>query len=309
MYKQPSQHLWWLFFNLFPLKKLVKIASIVFISIVSSCSSPEEEKVFNRHVPLVGQSNFRDLGNYEASNGSTIKTGLLYRSGTLAKLTDEDVEELKQLQVKTVINFLDEGEREKYGEDKLPEGAVNVFLPIAGQNNEAAGILKARQTGGFSDVPVDFNYEIHALLIEQAKEAYAELFHILADSSNYPIVFHCSHGVHRTGTAAALILSAMGVSWETVSEDYLLSNTYRKEESEKRIQDLNSFAEKSGVSNLEQNNINIRAFYILESEYINGTKTAVEEKYTTFDNYFKSLGITEKELASIKAILLEKTAK
>lgn len=60
------------------------------------------------------------MGNYETNNGKTLKTGLIYHSGTLAKLTDEDVAELKALHIKTVINFLDEGEREKYGEDKLP---------------------------------------------------------------------------------------------------------------------------------------------------------------------------------------------
>ena len=55
----------------------------------------------------------------------------------------------------------------------------------------------------------------------------AELFHILTDESNYPIIFHCSHGVHRTGTAAALILNSLGVPWATIKEDYMLSNEYR----------------------------------------------------------------------------------
>ena len=287
------------------MKNLIRTLTIVsLLSVLSCVPTKKESEEFKRSVPLSGQPNFRDLGDYQTDNGKTLKTGLIYRSGTLAKLTDEDVEKLKSLKIKTVINFLDEGEREKYGEDKLPEGTVNVFLPIAGQNNEAAGILKARQTGDFSDIPVNFNYEIHALLIEQAKEAYAELFHLLADKDNYPIVFHCSHGVHRTGTAAALILSAMGVPWKTVEHDYLLSNECRKEESEKRIKALNALAENSGVSNLEQNDANIRAFYILKGAYIDGTKIAVEEKYKSFDNYLKLLGITEKEIVDIKAILI-----
>ena len=288
------------------MKILIRTLTIISLLLVLSCSpTKKESEEFIRSVPLAGQPNFRDLGGYSSENGERIKTGLLYRSGTLAKLTDEDVEKLKTLNIKTVINFLDEGERKKYGEDKLPEGAVNVFLPIAGQNNEAAAILKARQTGDFSDVPIDFNYEIHALLIEQAKEAYAKLFHLLANRDNYPIVFHCSHGVHRTGTAAALILSAMEVPWKTVSEDYLLSNDYRKEESGKRIKALNTLAASSGVNNLEQNDANIKAFYILKGEYINGTKTAIEKNYKSFYNYLKSLGITEKEITNIKTILLE----
>ena len=279
--------------------------TIISFFAISSCSSAKKaSEEFNRSIPLTGQPNFRDIGDYQTGNGTKLKTGLIYRSGTLAKLTDDDVEKINDLNIKTVVNFLDEGERLKYGEDKLPEGVKNIFLPIAGQNNEAAAILKARQTGDFSDVPVDFNYKIHALLIEDGKEAYAQLFHLMADPNNYPIVFHCSHGVHRTGTAAALILCVLDVPWETAKQDYLLSNKYRKEETRKRIRALNSLAVKSDSIDLVSNAANIEAFYVLKGEYIDGTKSAIEKRYNSFDKYLKSLGITEKEKNQIKAILI-----
>jgi protein-tyrosine phosphatase len=37
-----------------------------------------------------------------------------------------------------------------------------------------------------------------------------------------PLVFHCAAGKDRTGVAAALILSLLGVSDELIIEDYLL---------------------------------------------------------------------------------------
>jgi protein-tyrosine phosphatase len=39
-----------------------------------------------------------------------------------------------------------------------------------------------------------------------------------------PIVFNCSAGKDRTGLAAALVLTALGVPYELVLEDYELSN-------------------------------------------------------------------------------------
>ena len=284
----------------------ILLFSCTLLLLVISCTTITENSTeFSRSIPLTGQPNFRDLGHYQTTSGNTLKTGLIYRSGTLAKLTSEDVKKLKSLNIKTVVNFLDEREREKYGEDNLPEGVKNVFLPIAGQNNEAAAVLKARQTGDFSEVPVDFNYKIHALLIEDGKEAYAQLFHLMANPNNYPMVFHCSHGVHRTGTAATLLLSVLDVPWETVKQDYLLSNVLRKEETESRIKQLNSLAEKSDTINQVVNSANIEAFYVLKGEYIDGTKMAVEKNYGSFRGYLKTLEITDSEINRIQTILLE----
>ena len=54
----------------------------------------------DRHVPLEGQSNFRGLGGYHTVDG------------------------------RTDVNLLTDDDREIYGEDRLPEGAASVLLPI-----------------------------------------------------------------------------------------------------------------------------------------------------------------------------------
>src|ERR1700684_1679224 len=46
----------------------------------------------------------------------------------------------------------------------------------------------------------------------------------LEDSA--PLVIHCTAGKDRTGFACALILHALGVSEDVISEDYLLTNRY-----------------------------------------------------------------------------------
>lgn len=282
---------------------LIKI--IILVSLLSCSTASNEKEEFQRSIPLQGQVNFRDLGNYITKTGEKIKPRMIYRSGTLARLSDMDKKVLDSLGIKTVINFLDEGERQKYGEDRLPKGVKNIFLPIAGQNNEVTSLLEARQTGNFSKVPVDFNYQIHALLTEDAKEEYAVMFHLLADSNNYPIVFHCSHGVHRTGTASALILTSMGVPWETVREDYLLSNECRMEESEKRITQLEELASSNpDITDKTQNKANIEAFYILHQDYIDGTKIAIDNNYGDIHELFESMGISDAEIANIQQILI-----
>ncbi len=51
-----------------------------------------------RNIDLDGATNFRDLGGYEASNGSKIKKGLVFRSDHLSNLTIEDINDKATLE-------------------------------------------------------------------------------------------------------------------------------------------------------------------------------------------------------------------
>ena len=50
------------------------------------------------------------------------------------------------------------------------------------------------------------------------------VFEILADESNYPLVFHCSIGTDRTGFIAYLIGGLLGVGQEELEREFLFSN-------------------------------------------------------------------------------------
>lgn len=286
--------------------KKINIIILVLINILYSCDNQSAED-FRRRVELEGEHNFRDLGSYETSDRNKIRKGLLYRSGTLYKLTSNDITKFKELGINTVVNFLTPSEIENQGGDRLPQGVKSVFLPIEGLGNEVDDLIVARKTGDFSKIPTDFNYNIHKILPETGKSSYAKLFEILADSTNYPILFHCSHGVHRTGTAAALILSTLDVPWQTISEDYMLSNEYRLTESKKRVHYIDSIAQyNSSIPDIDLNRKYIESFYFLKPDYIDGTRSHIQDKYGSIDSYLQSAHISPEQIDSIKNILLTK---
>lgn len=262
-----------------------------------------------RHIELDGQSNFRDIGGYTTVDGHIVKWGEVYRSGELQKLSDSDVAKLDTLGVKAIANFLTEREIKSRGQDRLPQGTREIPLPMeAGSMGDLAAVVEeARQTGDFSKVPVDLNPEIHRILINEGREYYATLLREIADPANRPFVFHCSHGVHRTGTATAILLSALGVPWETIREDYLLSNKYRKNEIVRRTKELQLTAAKT--FNIQPNQVdmtNIKAFYILQPEYIDASLDEAVKRYGSMGNYIRDgLGITDKEIANLREQLLE----
>jgi protein-tyrosine phosphatase len=182
-----------------------------------------------------------------------------------------------------------------------------VSLPIDTEGELATVIVEARKTADFSQVPVALNPQIHAMLPDQARQQYASLLREIAKPGARPIVFHCSHGVHRTGTAAAILLWALGVPWETIRADYLLSNERRGEEVEARLAQLRGLAaEKQGVEPDQVEMTNINAFYILQGEYIDATREWILGDYGSLDVYLREgLGLSGAEIAGLRRQLLE----
>jgi len=267
----------------------------------------KQQQAFNRSVALEGQGNFRDIGAYETADGKMVRTGILYRSGELHSLTDSDVQKLEDLGIKTVVSFLTPPEIDARGGDRLPEGTKEVSLSIEAGGGLVATVSKARDTGDFSEVPVDLNPKLHELLASEARKQYAALIREIIKADGTPLAYHCSHGIHRTGTATAIILSALGVPWETVREDYLLSNEARAEDVKKRTAQLRTAAAKTfGIPESEVDMTNINAFYILQGDYVDGTLRQIEKDYGTVEDYLiKGLGLTAQEIASLKRVLLQ----
>jgi protein-tyrosine phosphatase len=271
---------------------------------------PETQPVTHeRHVALDGQPNFRDVGGYETTDGRIVKWGEVYRSGELPRLSDKDVAKLDDMDIRTVVSFLTEKEIEARGPDRLPAGTVEVPLPMeAGNLGDLTDVVRqARSTGDFSQVPPDINPDIHRRLMVEAQEHYAALLREISDPASRPLVFHCSHGIHRTGTATAILLSALGVPWETVREDYLLSNTYRQEEIDHRLAQLRDlYAENNGISPDDVDTTNMDAFYILQGAYIDAALEQAVEDYGSMEAFIREgLGLSDEEIEKLQEQLLD----
>lgn len=282
---------------------LIRSLTVLCFALALPCICDAEE---TRHVPLSGQCNFRDIGGYKTEDGRTVVQGIVFRSGELPRLTKDDVATMEQLGIKTVVNFLTDIETKSRGEDQVPKGTREVSLPIETDDGLAAAIEQARRTANFSSMPPSINPEIHRLLVDDAQEQYAALFREIARTRE-PLVYHCSHGVHRTGTATAILLWGLGVPWETVREDYLLSNKYREAEVKKRLVELrNRLAEKQSIEPEDVNMENIEAFYIQKGEYIDATRDEILKRYGSIEGYMKQgLGLTDTEITKLRERMLK----
>ena len=77
-------------------------------------------------------NNFRDCGGYATANGARMRTGRLYRSGTLDGARGADLHALQTLGLKTVIDL--RAPREKKKEFPAIAGARRIDIPIELEN-------------------------------------------------------------------------------------------------------------------------------------------------------------------------------
>jgi protein-tyrosine phosphatase len=285
------------------------LAFLVSIASAGCDSQPDGGTITpDRHVALDGQANFRDIGGYVTADGRVVRWGQVYRSGRLDRLTADDVARIDSLGIRTVVNFLTPAETAE-GPDRLPDTVREILLPIVSGNAEelTTAATYAIGTGDFSRMPPTINPEIHRLLVTEAEMEYAALLRAAADPGNRPLVLHCTHGVHRTGTATAVLLSALGVPWETVREDYLLSNVYRAAEVEHRLGQLRQAAATTqGIAPDEVDMAAANAFFVLDGTYIDASLDEAVRGYGSMQAYIRDgLGVSDDEIAQLRTSLLE----
>jgi len=171
---------------------------------------------------LTGAHNFRDLGGYAAADGHHVARGKVFRSGTLAALTDADQDVLASLGIKFVCDFRSTHERRNRPSKFAESQAFEVW---ASDHESSAGDLVRALASPAADAALSRQLMIEAyrtLPYEQAA-SYAVMFRRIA-AGDVPLVFHCSAGKDRTGIAAALLLEVLGVARETVVADYVLTD-------------------------------------------------------------------------------------
>ncbi len=184
-----------------------------------------------------GCNNTRDLGGISTTDGKKIASRRLIRSGTLYRMNSVACRKLEtQYQVRTVIDLRTPSEIDRHPlPSKLKIPIVNIPLSehaMLGIIDDSAGIThKIRAVVAKGMTEAAFMNETYRNLIsgKNAVSGYRRIFDILLDSPDGATLFFCEQGRDRTGMAATMILSALGVSIDDIRNDYLISPPTKKE--------------------------------------------------------------------------------
>lgn len=180
---------------------------------------------------LTSIENARDIGGWTTEDGSTIKTGLLFRTANLHDASDEDLATLQDLNVKKVVD-LRMGYEKLLKKNKKVPGSEYVELSPMGipniavlQTDDWKNLISAIKLG-VMDTYMENMYR-QLVTDPRAIKAYKQFFvELLEMDDDEAFLWHCSAGKDRTGIAAALIMAALGCNEETIKEEYARTMLY-----------------------------------------------------------------------------------
>lgn len=214
-----------------------------------------------RNLNIEGLTNARDLGGYLIRENKYSNQGLIYRSSRLNEnetttnlITEAGIKEmLEVLNIKSELDIRRVDNNENGGITSSPLGETVKYYSIP------------MSSGG------------NCILLN--KEVLKDVFAVLGDEKNYPVVIHCSIGTDRTGAICFLINALLGVSEEDLYRDYLFSN----------FGEIGKGRTPSAIDT-----------YLINVGTAQGN-TLAEKTY----NYLVSLGVKEKDLNNLIKIMTE----
>jgi protein-tyrosine phosphatase len=252
----------------------------------------------DRILMLDGSQNLRDMGGYHTADGRKLKWRTLFRSGVMTRLTPRAAERVRELGIVAIVDLRANAERNRHP-TTWHEG-TDVQYHARDYEISMGEFAKMVATGTLDRRGMDQVIETayRELPYEQAG-AFKKLFRLLATGLT-PLLFNCTAGKDRTGIAAALILYALGVSRETIEQDYALTNHAM----DKLLSILIADPHFAGLNAIPQENYLplLRA----DPAYLAVAFSEIERTSGGMRPYLDQvLGVSETDIAALKDVLLE----
>lgn len=186
-----------------------------------------------RDIVIANVSNFRDAaGSGEGMllrDGTTMARGMVYRSGRLKDLSEKDKATLSAIGLSDIFDLRT---------DEVAERSPDPTIDSADYHLINLYAVYSKRTPDFSDPDTaraereEINREFVSVPAQRAKTA--AVLRGIAHASG-PVIVHCTEGKDRTGWIAALLQLIAGADEDAVVQEYLLSNSYRRDVIEQEV--------------------------------------------------------------------------
>ena len=244
-----------------------------------------------RHLPLEGAYNIRDLGGYTTTDGRTTRWGQYLRSDTLANLPEESASALVEYGIRNIIDLRRSTEVQFKPSPFIGCEAVNYYH----QNMSGDIPLEGRAALLEIEDQAERRGRVYCQILDQRKHILHQIFSILAQPDGLPTLGHCNAGKDRAGIVAAFVLTISGVPRQTIIDDYALTAKYL---------DHRYYAENPDV-NPEEYTWKDYQDLACDPRSMEFTLDYVDANYGSVGDYLRHVGITDAQINSIKAGMVQ----
>ena len=271
--------------------------------------------MYKPEIILKGAPNARDLGGLETLDGRKIKFNRLIRSGCLHRISDADAEYLRKIGLKKVVDFRNTNELGERPDRKI-EGVEYIYCPIlpekvegitreAPETEEEEALRSIAMAQRLMRKNADGRSQMKSLYplmvsLDHACEHFAEFFEILLNTEEGAVLFHCSMGKDRAGTAAALLLSALRVPRESIVADYLMTGERCASDTERLLANCRRYTDNEAI--LEY----VYRLDTVEEDFILAAFARIDELYGGTDNFLRDrMKLTDEKLNRLRDLYLD----
>lgn len=233
-----------------------------------------------------GVLNFRDIGGLPAGSSVT-RRGVLYRSGSLARVTDDGRAALSGLGLRRIVDLREDDELAYEPSRTEGLGAETVRVPL---------FLGSTASFFVDDVPLA---QMYRQILDTAPGRVVEVVRAVADGG--PVLVHCTVGKDRTGVSIAVLLAAIGVDRDAVVADYARTEALLPAERNRRV-----------LAHLRALHPEARHLEELATRspapVLRALLADLDARYGSVAGYLRAHGVTDDELAHLRTALVEDPA-
>lgn len=274
----------------------------------SSCQTEvlnEEIELNNQLIGITSAHNARQLGGYHIGR-KKIKEDLLIRTASISGLSEADSALLAdKYKVQRIYDFRGQAESQA-SPDVIPGNAGYLSLSIPFTGTESPSVHNQSQEEmikmllAYADNPLvqDMCKNMYDKIFfeESSHEVYRKFFSDLLslDPENGAVLWHCTQGKDRAGSASAMLLAALGADKDLIMADFTLSKDY-----------YDPMASRIPVETDVQRNV-INTLICANPEAFEKTLDKVDAEYGSLRNYLtECLGVTPEMMNILRKRYLE----
>jgi protein-tyrosine phosphatase len=251
---------------------------------------------------LKGARNFRAVQSFRGDGGRLVRANTIYRSGELSRLDAEDLQVIESLNIRLVCDLRTEREQAEFV-SRWPDSHVPVRLDLPDRGTHDAGPHRLFEM--IAQFPGGAGAELAMQALYRRKprayvESLAPLFDALVAGDGLPVLIHCHAGKDRTGFIIAMLLSAVGVAYEDVVEDYVTTVKYFPVEREAKA--LAAWAERSFGQKIDPDS----AVPLVDArrEFLAAAFEEIEKGFGGVEAYLRAAGLDDEKRERLRALLL-----